>query len=338
MSNNNEYSRPDHYTKKAKAQGFAARSVFKLEEIHQRHRIFQRGDAVIDLGCAPGSWSRYANQRTGEPLVGVDLVEVKSVPGTFLLGSVFDITPEALDTLVVGLKKAGVNTPLNGSVPSGIRPLGFHNASGSFRNASVKPPINPGALLTTEAEVTVDREWIVTGNPECTANIRDLAILPLLTGLADFCGDNATSWFRQRISNNERISADLLKFIVLEVWRITLGNYSLHQRRINGLVKHQDRLICFHPWQEQISVFAPLKHFLNDLNRQLDVTHPSLVLDPSPELWDTVDWVIRIARCDEHVRIEEMEHDGFIAPLSRLRAVARRSAASLPGRDQPLCR
>lgn len=96
MSNNNEYSRPDHYTKKAKAQGFAARSVFKLEEIHQRHRIFQRGDAVIDLGCAPGSWSRYANQRTGEPLVGVDLVEVKSVPGTFLLGSVFDITPEAL--------------------------------------------------------------------------------------------------------------------------------------------------------------------------------------------------------------------------------------------------
>ena len=96
MSNNNEYSRPDHYTKKAKAQGFAARSVFKLEEIHQRHRIFQRGDAVIDLGCAPGSWSRYANQRTGEPLVGVDLVEVKSVRGTFLLGSVFDITPEAL--------------------------------------------------------------------------------------------------------------------------------------------------------------------------------------------------------------------------------------------------
>ena len=96
MSNNNEYSRPDHYTKKAKAQGFAARSVFKLEEIHQRHRIFQRGDAVIDLGCAPGSWSRYANQRTGEPLVGVDLVEVKSVPGTFLLGSVFDVTPDAL--------------------------------------------------------------------------------------------------------------------------------------------------------------------------------------------------------------------------------------------------
>lgn len=96
MSNNNEYSRPDHYTKKAKAQGYAARSVFKLEEIHQRHRIFQRGDAVIDLGCAPGSWSRYANQRTGEPLVGVDLVEVKSVPGTFLLGSVFDVTPDAL--------------------------------------------------------------------------------------------------------------------------------------------------------------------------------------------------------------------------------------------------
>ena len=58
-----------------------------------------------------------------------------------------DITPEALDSLVAGLKNAGVNTPLNGSVPSGIRPLGFRNASASFR----KPHIGSGELASVNA-------------------------------------------------------------------------------------------------------------------------------------------------------------------------------------------
>ena len=52
------------------------------------------------------------------------------------------ISPEVLDSLVAGLKKSGVNTPLNGFVPSGIRPLGFRNASASFRNASAMLPQN----------------------------------------------------------------------------------------------------------------------------------------------------------------------------------------------------
>lgn len=72
------YNPRDHYFKKAKEQNFAARSVFKLEEIDQRFRILKPGQKVLDLGCAPGSWSQYASQKVGAGgrVLGVDLTKV----------------------------------------------------------------------------------------------------------------------------------------------------------------------------------------------------------------------------------------------------------------------
>lgn len=91
------YERPDHYTRKAKAQGYAARSVFKLEELDERFRLLRPNQAVVDLGCYPGSWSRYVAQRIGDGvLVGVDLDAPGGIRGTFLARSVFELTPEEL--------------------------------------------------------------------------------------------------------------------------------------------------------------------------------------------------------------------------------------------------
>ena len=87
--------RGDRFTKAAKKQGYAARSVFKLEEIDQRFKLFRRRQRVLDLGCAPGSWSRYVAER-GASLVGVDIQETKGIPGVFLLRSVLKVTPERL--------------------------------------------------------------------------------------------------------------------------------------------------------------------------------------------------------------------------------------------------
>lgn len=68
----------DHYYKKAKDAGFAARSVFKLEEIDKKHALYAPGYKVLDLGCAPGSWLQYCSQQVGPEgvVVGVDLSEV----------------------------------------------------------------------------------------------------------------------------------------------------------------------------------------------------------------------------------------------------------------------
>ena len=72
----------DYYFKKAKKEKYPARSVFKLEEVQKKYRLFRRGDAVLDLGCHPGSWSLYASAVVGPSglVVGVDLQETSREP------------------------------------------------------------------------------------------------------------------------------------------------------------------------------------------------------------------------------------------------------------------
>ena len=86
--------RPDHWTRKAKKDGFAARSVYKLEEIDKRFRVVPVGRGrALDLGCAPGSWSRFLRQRMGRKaaILGVDLQPVEDYPGVFIQASILDL-------------------------------------------------------------------------------------------------------------------------------------------------------------------------------------------------------------------------------------------------------
>lgn len=68
----------DHYTRQAKKDNFAARSVYKLQEIQKKHHILKKGARVLDLGCAPGSWLQFASKWVGPDgrLVGIDLKPV----------------------------------------------------------------------------------------------------------------------------------------------------------------------------------------------------------------------------------------------------------------------
>ena len=68
----------DHYTRQAKKENFAARSVYKLQEIQKKYRILSRGARVLDLGCAPGSWLQFAARQVspGGRVIGIDLTPV----------------------------------------------------------------------------------------------------------------------------------------------------------------------------------------------------------------------------------------------------------------------
>lgn len=72
------YKPQDHFFRKAKQENFAARSVFKLEEIDQRLKLFKPHQKVLDLGASPGSWSQYASQKIGPQgrILGIDLKDV----------------------------------------------------------------------------------------------------------------------------------------------------------------------------------------------------------------------------------------------------------------------
>jgi 23S rRNA (uridine2552-2'-O)-methyltransferase len=91
----NPYQRPDERTRAAKAAGYAARSVFKLEEIDRRVRLLRQGQHVLDLGAAPGSWSAYASMRVSASgrVVAIDLQPLRQVLPAFctvLQGDAFD--------------------------------------------------------------------------------------------------------------------------------------------------------------------------------------------------------------------------------------------------------
>ena len=87
----------EFYTRKAKEEGYPARSVYKLKEIDEKYKIFKKGDRVLDLGCAPGSWLKYISEKIGdsERIVGVDSVGLK-IPLArnmiFIQKSIFDLT------------------------------------------------------------------------------------------------------------------------------------------------------------------------------------------------------------------------------------------------------
>lgn len=85
----------DHWSLKAKKEGYPARSVYKLEEIQKKFNIMKPGHKIIDVGASPGSWTMYALKVTqGKGLVvGADLKPLnlkKSYPNLFFMqGDVF---------------------------------------------------------------------------------------------------------------------------------------------------------------------------------------------------------------------------------------------------------
>lgn len=99
MSKRNPYAGADHRTLAARAKGYPARSVFKLEEIDQRCRLLRPGQRVVDLGAAPGSWSIYAANKVGDKgrVLAVDLQVIKQAfpPWvTVIAGDALDLTSE----------------------------------------------------------------------------------------------------------------------------------------------------------------------------------------------------------------------------------------------------
>jgi 23S rRNA (uridine2552-2'-O)-methyltransferase len=77
------------YYNRAKKEGYRARSAYKIQQIHERFTVVRKGEAVADLGAAPGGWSQVLVELVGPQglVVGVDLQRIKPIPGaTFMVG------------------------------------------------------------------------------------------------------------------------------------------------------------------------------------------------------------------------------------------------------------
>lgn len=100
----NAHKKDPHY-KRAKLEGYRARSAYKLLEIGKRFDLFKRAFYILDLGCAPGSWLQvskkfaeknlniYKDQfynRDHYKIMGVDLKKVYPIENIKIIKS--DIT------------------------------------------------------------------------------------------------------------------------------------------------------------------------------------------------------------------------------------------------------
>jgi len=109
----------DPFVRRARAEGWRSRAVFKLEEIDRRERLLRPGQVCIDLGAAPGAWSQYAKRRVGPRghLVAADLVPIEPIPGVeFVQG---DFREEAvLEAIVARLPEGRADVVLSDMAPS----------------------------------------------------------------------------------------------------------------------------------------------------------------------------------------------------------------------------
>jgi len=77
----------DPYVHRARAHGYRSRAAYKLIEIADRAGFARLGDAVVDLGAAPGSWSQALAERVGRSgrVIAVDLLEIAPIPGVTIV-------------------------------------------------------------------------------------------------------------------------------------------------------------------------------------------------------------------------------------------------------------
>lgn len=144
-------SKPDPFTAKAQKQGFPARSVFKLEEIHRRCQLFRTGQRVLDLGAAPGSWTRFIAQRVGPrgSVFAVDLNPLKIAPMP-------QIASEQLDIVETPIERFAAHGPFD-VVVSDIAP---HTTGIKEADAARSEALVERCLEIAEATLAVDGSFV----------------------------------------------------------------------------------------------------------------------------------------------------------------------------------
>lgn len=115
----------DHYFKKAKQEGYRSRAAYKLLELQQHFHLLRAGDAVVDLGAAPGGWLQVAGQIVGQhgKVIGIDLQPIQPFTQRNIIVIEGDITVPEIHAKIKELLGRSADCILSDLSPrlSGIR-------------------------------------------------------------------------------------------------------------------------------------------------------------------------------------------------------------------------
>ena len=141
----------EKYFKKAKTDGYRARSAYKLIQIQEKFKIIKRNHVVVDLGAAPGSWSQVTSKLVGQKgrVIALDLQDIDPIPGVTIVKG--DMTDPAVQAQVIELAGGQADVVLSDAAPSttGIK-LRDHVLSMELGHAALavaKQLLHPGGTL-----------------------------------------------------------------------------------------------------------------------------------------------------------------------------------------------
>ncbi len=108
----------EKYFQKAKAEGYRARSAYKLLQIQEKFHVIRRGQVVVDLGAAPGSWSQVASKVVGRrgKIIALDIQDMEAIPGVIILHG--DMTDPDVQAHVIKTAGGRANVVLSDAAPS----------------------------------------------------------------------------------------------------------------------------------------------------------------------------------------------------------------------------
>ncbi|MBS0439055.1 MAG: 23S rRNA (uridine(2552)-2'-O)-methyltransferase RlmE [Proteobacteria bacterium] len=109
----------DPFVKRAQAEGWRSRAVFKLEELIDRDRLLKPGMTVVDLGAAPGGWSQMVRERLRDSgrIVALDILPMAGLGGVEFIEGDFreEAVVKRLESVLDG---AGVDLVLSDMAPN----------------------------------------------------------------------------------------------------------------------------------------------------------------------------------------------------------------------------
>ena len=139
----------DPHVKRAQREGKRSRAAFKLTEILDQQQLqVKKGAVVIDLGCAPGSWSVELASRVGSAglVIGIDLLPLNPIHGvTLIQGDFHDqagqrMIADALQGRAVDLIVSDMAPEMSGNkLVDQMRMIGLNEMTLAFAQQHLRP-------------------------------------------------------------------------------------------------------------------------------------------------------------------------------------------------------
>ena len=109
----------DVYVKKAHAEGYRSRAIYKLKEVNEKEHLLKPGMTVVDLGAAPGGWTQYISQelKGRGHIVALDILAMDALPDVHFIQGDFR-EDKVFDELINLIPERGVDLLLSDMAPN----------------------------------------------------------------------------------------------------------------------------------------------------------------------------------------------------------------------------